>query len=351
MIIGQFRPPDWLNTTENLKILGITFEENLKRAAENNWSRIVNNIRQMIWCHSTRDLNLLQKVTLCNTFILSKAWFVAAILPLAKKWADKIISQVGLFLWRGSALRVSFEQLTLHRTKGGLGLNAPGEKAKALFLSSFLRNSKTNNFIAQFFIIQNPPYTPGMPKIQYIKKAITEISYLPSEIINNPNPPRPKILYQHFFLHFSIIEPLPSKNWKIIWKNIHGKFLPSKARSFWYILVNRKLPLRSTLFRQNRTLSPNCLNCDQSPETLDHKFAGCIHSREMWTYIQREVQTLCGKMYRFEELAFPDQIVGNRTVKHKTIKMFAIYLNFIENTDLESRNIENLKTNLQCEIF
>jgi hypothetical protein len=52
---------------------------------ENNWSKIVNNIRHLLWLHSTRDLNLLQKITIYNRFILSKAWFVATIFPLAKK--------------------------------------------------------------------------------------------------------------------------------------------------------------------------------------------------------------------------------------------------------------------------
>jgi Reverse transcriptase (RNA-dependent DNA polymerase) len=53
MKIGDCHSPEWVNNAEKVKILGITFEENLKTSAENNWSKIVNNIRHLLWLHST----------------------------------------------------------------------------------------------------------------------------------------------------------------------------------------------------------------------------------------------------------------------------------------------------------
>ncbi len=349
--IGEFQPPNWLITEEKVKILGLTFEENLKTTAENNWSKIFNSIRQLLWLHTPRNLNLLQKITLCNTFILSKAWYIAAILPITNKWTAKITSQIGMFLWRGRPIRVGFQQLTLPKIKGGLGLNAPGEKAKALFLSSFLKNSKNNIFIAQFFHIQNPPHPNTMPKIPFLKYALTELCYVPMETTQNLDPPKPKFLYSLFFSRFSTVEPLPQKNWKKIWKNIQNKQLPSKSRDFWYVLVNNKLPLRTTLYRQERVASPTCQECNQQPETLEHKFAKCIYCRELWTFIQQKIYSISSKRYKFEDLAFPENLVGIRRIKTKTLKFFAIYLNFIEKTRTEEKNITLLKLNLNCEIF
>jgi hypothetical protein len=86
MKIGEIMVPEWLNATSNIKILGINFEENIKSASEINWRNAVNKLRQLLWLHTARNLNLIQKVILCNTFILlSKVWYIAAIFPISKK--------------------------------------------------------------------------------------------------------------------------------------------------------------------------------------------------------------------------------------------------------------------------
>jgi hypothetical protein len=70
---------------------------------------------------------------------LSKIWYTTAIFPITKQHTDaKIISIIGLFIWRGHALRVGFQQMTLPKNRRGLALIAPGLKANAVFLSNFL---------------------------------------------------------------------------------------------------------------------------------------------------------------------------------------------------------------------
>jgi hypothetical protein len=70
--IGTTQEPPWLHIKEQIKTLGIIFEANLKKAANSNWNLTVNKVRQMVWLHSSRNINVLQKIILCNTFILSK---------------------------------------------------------------------------------------------------------------------------------------------------------------------------------------------------------------------------------------------------------------------------------------
>jgi hypothetical protein len=82
--IGNFRPPDWLNVKELIKVLRILFETNLRQAATNNWNNTVNKVRQFIWMHMNCDLNIIQKTILCNIFALSKIWYTAAIFPITK---------------------------------------------------------------------------------------------------------------------------------------------------------------------------------------------------------------------------------------------------------------------------
>jgi hypothetical protein len=64
--IGTFQVPPWFQIKEQIKTLGIIFEDDLKKAANSNWNLIVIKVREMIWLHSSRNLNVLQTL-LCVT--------------------------------------------------------------------------------------------------------------------------------------------------------------------------------------------------------------------------------------------------------------------------------------------
>uniref|UniRef100_A0A182HXF2 Uncharacterized protein n=1 Tax=Anopheles arabiensis TaxID=7173 RepID=A0A182HXF2_ANOAR len=68
----------WLRTVERLRLLGILFTNNIREAMSNNWDIVIEKFRWMVWYHRRRNLNLCQKITLLNTFILPKVWFTAS---------------------------------------------------------------------------------------------------------------------------------------------------------------------------------------------------------------------------------------------------------------------------------
>jgi hypothetical protein len=64
--MGTIQVPPWFQIKEQIKTLGIIFEDDLKKAANSNWNLIAIKVREMIWLHSSRNLNVLQTL-LCVT--------------------------------------------------------------------------------------------------------------------------------------------------------------------------------------------------------------------------------------------------------------------------------------------
>ena len=68
----------WLRTENTIKILGVVFANSVKEMVKINWDSLTTSYSRLIWLHSLRSLTLHQKITLLNTFISSKMWYVAA---------------------------------------------------------------------------------------------------------------------------------------------------------------------------------------------------------------------------------------------------------------------------------
>jgi hypothetical protein len=111
----------------------------------------------------------------------------------------------------------------------------------------------------------------------------------------------------------------------------------------WYKLINNKLALKDILFNQGRIASPLCSACDQLNETIHHKYAVCETTRNMWSYIQNIIDHRTRRRLTFDDMAFP-VLNGLRSVdKNFVTKIFAIYLNYIEETLPGHRQIATLK--------
>jgi hypothetical protein len=113
--IGTIQEPPWLQNKEQIQTLGIIFEANLKKAANSNWNLTVNKVRQMVWLDSSRNLNVLQKIT----FILSKLWFLAAFFQATNKMFEQQVQWECIIM---HALRIAFHQIifavTDHQSQG-----------------------------------------------------------------------------------------------------------------------------------------------------------------------------------------------------------------------------------------
>jgi zinc-binding in reverse transcriptase len=254
-----------------------------------------------------------------------------------------------MFIWRGHPIRVAFPQLILPKEKGGQQLASPSLKTKALFLANFVRHSAQNPFISQFLDLQNPPNVQSFPKIPYLKFAIQELSYLPTNILPNPSP---KCFYNHFLSIFNTVTPNndPQIDWKKIWKNLSDKTISSRGRAMWYILVNKKTPVNSIMHNQGRVASPNCPNCDVL-EDITHKYVTCIHTRRYWAYTQNFLVRKTGRLIHFDSIVQPEFPQTTRREKRKLMQWLSIYISFIESVETMHRSLNLLEYHLENQII
>jgi hypothetical protein len=87
-----------------------------------NYRDLINKISFSFHQHARRRLNLLQKVWISNSFVLSKLWYVAQVLTTQNIYIGKIRKLLENFLWRGSLYRIERNQLSLKAKNGGLAL-------------------------------------------------------------------------------------------------------------------------------------------------------------------------------------------------------------------------------------
>ncbi|KAG0870908.1 hypothetical protein G6F15_011532 [Rhizopus arrhizus] len=95
-------------------------------------NQLTNKIALSCQIHSQRNLSIRGRVTVLNCLIFSRLWHVLRILPLTKK---QIVTFHGLgsrFLNANSFPRISFANLSLPRSQGGLGALDPAVQIQAL---------------------------------------------------------------------------------------------------------------------------------------------------------------------------------------------------------------------------
>jgi hypothetical protein len=110
-------------------------------------------------------------------------------------------------------------------------------------------------------------------------------------------------------------------------------------------MVYNKLPLKETLFNQQRISSPNCTECVNQIENLEHRYVACAHSKDLWALTQTYITNITGKPTLFEEIVMPELSNLTRIVKHTVMEIFAIFINFIENVQPINRDVTYLKMN------
>uniref|UniRef100_A0A182FWV2 Uncharacterized protein n=1 Tax=Anopheles albimanus TaxID=7167 RepID=A0A182FWV2_ANOAL len=118
-----------------------------------------------LWLHRIRDLNLLQKVVLLNTFLLPKLWYVASVCSARAKDIAKVTSIIGAVLSNGSGgIRVPLQQLAQPRHRGGLNLHVPAINTAVLLTNRYVKEQRCLAIGRQHIAwASNPPDLVSVP--------------------------------------------------------------------------------------------------------------------------------------------------------------------------------------------
>jgi hypothetical protein len=335
----------WIRTETTIKILGVVFANSVRQMVTINWDSLVTNFARQIWLHSLRTLSLHQKVTLLNTFLTSKIWFLAANLYPSAAHVAKLTATMRRYLFRGVCATVPMQQLARSIEDGGLKLHLPAFKCKALLINRHLHEIESLPFYSSYLNQANPVQSNSIAMLPCLKLILNNISNFPFQIREHPSADLIHRLFVKRTERPKVEIANPDTNWPRIWKNVATRKLLSSQRSVLYLWVNQKTPHRRLLHVMRRTDGENCLHCG-TIETIKHKFFDCPRVRGAFALLQLKLLALTGRqnLFECEELLRPSLIRASGTLKVKILANLCIYITFIENCndriDLDELNFK-----------
>lgn len=331
---------EWLHIENYVNILGVKYGDNIKQAQKLNWQSVLNGLRTQLWLHHPRKLNLCQKIILINTYITSKLWYMASNIPLTKGFATKIRAELGKFIWHGQPLqRIAFANLTLPKTRGGLNLQCPETKSKALLLNRLMNPADELPFLNS--LLQNS--SSSIPALfNHASLLQAELALLPERLINTPSS-------REIYHHYLELKPDPGfvsadqRNWKMIFKNLHNKHLSSAQRSNWFVVMHRKIRHRELLYQRGVVEDPYCETCPGELETTIHKLFRCQRVRNIWRYQRRQITNHVPELGRLEpeDFVYPSLRNMNQTTKNYIIKILGLYFSYLVESPENSIDLDD----------
>lgn len=296
--------PHWFTLTTDVKILGIYFSSIMTQMVKFNWTRIINIIRQQLFDHRHRMLNLIQRIHYVNLYALSKVWYTSQVLPLPQMYGYKLKSVTGWFIWAGHMLRIRRDNLALPYSQGGLQAIDPQLKADSLFFKQNWQHlTQKGDPYSYYFLSKwlpdyrtmNPPDFRRLPKqAPQLQKLIQCVSY--SNLLRTPHPLTTRAIYTEKIQQLPLPTVMirnPIYNWRRIWANLHNKKLPTQHKSLWFQIIHDIYPTAEHLHRLKIKTTAMCEHCGKT-DTVTHRFDQCINS-QLWMSTRANILQLIDK--------------------------------------------------------
>lgn len=219
---------EWVQHVHEHKTLGTVLTALPLRMITTNWRDVAHKIRGALIDNNHRNMDLYQRVKYINVCILSKAYYVAQILPLPKVIAKDIMSKITNFLWKGDLFRVDMKTVTLDPLHGGIGLTDISTKAIALYIkrTNSLLTSYPDSITAKLFEAVRPEsLEPPINvrsinyQLRHIKEYYLEVSYL-RKVLQKHQPLMTKDILDYRRKHEGrnkIEAKYTGVNWDVLW--------------------------------------------------------------------------------------------------------------------------------------
>ena len=260
---------------------------------------------------------LAQRVQVLESFILSKAWYLAHLIPLAVEaagppplvaLATRFRQLVADFLWRGRLRRLAFDELHDKRDKGGLGLSCPQTRAQSMLAKQACRHLASRGHPALHLgywlgtslanLLPTVPSAglmlPGQPPPQYagLLDLLREVFSL--ECVNTARLEDVQSAKIYKELTATLPTPRiervsPDLPWDIIWPRLRCPGLDPVAVDIHFSLLHDLLDVRANRhhMRMVDAPTPSCLRSrpPAAPETIQHFFTACERVSAAWHFL------------------------------------------------------------------
>ena len=130
----------WIKSVKVMKVLGFQVCPQYSDTLSQTWDKVLRGFQRTLYAWESRALiTLQQRVTVLQTFALSKLWYTAQVLPLPTTVLKKLESASSSFIFRGHHERLKQSEIQNTVECGGLGLMCVATKAECLLLRQSLR--------------------------------------------------------------------------------------------------------------------------------------------------------------------------------------------------------------------
>jgi len=104
--------------SEEIKTLCVKMRKTVKQSALAIWTRLTSLVRTQVRQAYSRDLNIAQRITYVQVYMLTKLWYTAQVLQHPSDGLRQIISAIAWYIWQGVIFRMPLS--TLQRRKGAV---------------------------------------------------------------------------------------------------------------------------------------------------------------------------------------------------------------------------------------
>ena len=318
-----------------LKILGVIFDSNgvSKINLDIIKSKIINST--LIW--SRVNINMIERIVACKTFILNKLWFIANLTFINEKFLRDINKIIHNFIWNNSIELVKRNLMILPLEKGGLDMFNLKAKLETIYFQNFIYISRQYQRVCynlsvywlKFFLkelnLKNFNIIPTgqddkRPKeYSFMIECLKKYKNLNKSFKLGKSILKSKIVYETYRTEY---EGKPNSELKILKldrKSVYKKLLSKKLDS--NLIVNNFKILNNALalnIKYCNRIKNKCFLCKGQIEDLDHLFIGCSTTLEFFRQIK--------PLYFGEDVTLNKfNIYFSESLNHQESKLFSIF--------------------------
>ena len=327
-------PLQWILAADHVKVLGFTISPVFSLTVQLSWDAVLSGMKRTLGSWRTRRLDTLQqRVQVLETFVLSKAWYIAHLLPLATTAstpglvapATRLRRLIADFLWLGRLRRLAFDECHAKRSAGGLGLSCPQTRAQSMLTKQACRHLAAGGrpalHLAYWLGISLRGLLPqlasaglmveGDPPRQYgdLLDLLREAFSLDCIDINNLQEAKSAAIYKEWTL--TLPTPLvertrPDLPWHLIWPRLEGPSLMADQVDLHFSLLHNLLDVVANRHHWRVADSPACPSCrpPAPAETILHFFTQCSRTSAAWQLIFFRATLILGRALTDESLLF-----------------------------------------------
>ena len=303
-------PLPWLESTTNLKLLGIPFSTSISETATKVWDSVYGHMLGLVRDNSSRRLTLYQRVIVLKTRILSRAVYIASVLPCPEAMSESMLSLCVRFVYNGINVEKPSRCVSFRSpSEGGLSLPHPGLFFKALFLKNIYNTlvlgepsqSHLLRFWTGFPLRRHLPHiyqgnmtpTAVIERPGYLQEPVCQIAMLLDQNIVSPSRRLPhRAVYQHWLQPHcgpgKVEELYPNLDWNSIWRQTSK--LRTDVRDIMFLFNHRLLATGERCHRLKMSPTATCNFCQQADESDEHLLLHCPERQNIATWLEGKIR-------------------------------------------------------------